>query len=63
MRLKCPRCHTSYVDPSPAAEVEPIGCPWCGHTTAAPTEPPDVTAEGIDVTGLAKRNATGQGRG
>ena len=39
-----------------------MGCPWCGHTTAAPTEPPDVTAEGLDVTGLAKRNATGQGR-
>lgn len=40
MRLTCPRCHTDYVDPSPAAAVEPRDCPWCGHiASAAPTTP------------------------
>lgn len=43
MRLTCPRCHTTYVDPSPAAAVEPRDCPWCGHTTsAAPAQPLDL---------------------
>ena len=43
MRIECPRCHTDYVDPSPAAAVESRDCPWCGHTTsAAPAQPLDL---------------------
>lgn len=41
MRLTCPRCHTTYVDPSPAAAVEPRDCPWCGHITSAAPATPD----------------------
>jgi len=43
VRIECPRCHTTYVDPSPAAAVESRDCPWCGHTTsAAPAQPLDL---------------------
>lgn len=32
MKLTCPRCRTCYVDPSPAAMLEPRPCPHCGYT-------------------------------
>lgn len=58
MKITCQTCNTDYVDSSPAAEVEPIGCPWCGHTTTAPTEPPDVTLDSL-VAAMAALKALG----
>lgn len=37
MKITCQACDTDYLDPSPAAAAEPKPCPWCSHTTAAPT--------------------------
>ena len=37
MKITCQTCNTDYVDSSPAAVAEPRSCPWCSHTTAAPS--------------------------
>ena len=37
MKITCQTCNTDYFDSSPAAVAEPRSCPWCSHTTAAPS--------------------------
>lgn len=45
MLIECPRCHITYVDPSPAAAAEPVDCPWCGNNAGTSATQPHATEE------------------